>query len=694
MDGVSSASQDVLDGSRRTNSSWSASDAWLAGSAGAAAGAVAAAAAMLRCGKLSYRRTTMRAKAKVKPGEKVVGIDLGTTNSAVAALEAGKSIVIPNAEGSRTTPSVVAYSKDSEMLVGEKAKRQAAVNPENTFYSVKRFIGRDATEVASEMDEVPYRVQADESQVSIWCSSLGKSLAPEDISAQVLRKLARDASSFLKAGVSSAVVTVPAYFNDSQRQSTKAAGTIAGLDVLRIINEPTAAALAYGLDKKSNETIVVFDLGGGTFDVSTLVVGDGVCEVLSTNGDTHLGGDDFDKRIVDWLAKGFKDAEGINLLDDSQAVQRLIEAAEQAKVELSAAQEASITLPFIKVDVTGPKHIYETLTRSKFEELCEDLVERCRQPVLKALEDADLTTADIDEVILVGGSTRIRAVQELAKELCGGKTLNQSVNPDEVVALGAAVQAGVLTGEVKDLILLDVIPLSLTLETHNGICSMFVPRNTRIPIKKTKVFTTAKNNQNGVTITVCQGERKFAKDNKKISIFRLTGIPPAPMGVPQIEVTFDVDSNGILSVTAKDQLTGVEQVVTVVGASTLAPEDVERKVKEAAETEIEEALLRRKMEVRNQAETAIFGIERALRENRAKVPQEKAAMFEAKILALKEAIGTEIKSPDFDADLAQMIIDDLIEAQKEVISVRIREKYDEEQGLKAPEEEPRKRKTL
>ncbi|KAK9070975.1 hypothetical protein SSX86_009543 [Deinandra increscens subsp. villosa] len=506
--------------------------------------------------------------------EKVVGIDLGTTNSAVGAMEGGKPVIVTNAEGQRTTPSVVAYTKSGDRLVGQIAKRQAVVNPENTFFSVKRFIGRKMSEVDEESKQVSYTVVRDENgNVKLDCPAIGKQFAAEEISAQVLRKLVDDASKFLNDKVTKAVVTVPAYFNDSQRTATKDAGKIAGLEVLRIINEPTAASLAYGFERKNNETILVFDLGGGTFDVSVLEVGDGVFEVLSTSGDTHLGGDDFDKRIVDWLAARFKTDEGIDLLKDKQALQRLTETAEKAKMELSTLTQANISLPFITATNDGPKHIDTTLTRAKFEELCSDLLDRLKRPVENSLRDAKLSFSDLDEVILVGGSTRIPAVQDVVKSLTG-KEPNVTVNPDEVVALGAAVQAGVLAGDVSDIVLLDVTPLSIGLETLGGVMTKIIPRNTTLPTSKSEVFSTAADGQTSVEINVLQGEREFVRDNKSLGSFRLDGIPPAPRGVPQIEVKFDIDANGILSVTAIDKGTGKKQDITITGASTLPNDEV------------------------------------------------------------------------------------------------------------------------
>nr|AAA81171.1 DnaK [Cyanophora paradoxa]AAA81295.1 DnaK [Cyanophora paradoxa] len=549
---------------------------------------------------------------EVKHMGKIVGIDLGTTNSVVAVMEGGKPTVITNAEGFRTTPSVVAYTKTGDRLVGQIAKRQAVLNPGNTFYSVKRFIGRKFDEVTEEAKQVPYKVTGTQN-VRIECPALQTSFTPEEISAQVLRKLAEDASKYIGEPVTQAVITVPAYFNDSQRQATKDAGKIAGLEVLRIINEPTAASLAYGLDKKKNETILVFDLGGGTFDVSILEVGDGVFEVLSTSGDTHLGGDDFDKKLVDFFIEEFQKLENINLREDQQALQRLTEAAEKAKIELSSVTQTEITLPFLSLTPSGPKHFDTTLNRAKFEELCSTLIDRCRIPVETALKDAKLTKEDIDEVVLVGGSTRIPAVRELVQKVLD-KVPKQSVNPDEVVAVGAAVQAGVLAGEVKDIVLLDVTPLSLGVETLGGVMSKIIVRNTTIPTQKSELFSTATDGQTNVEIHVLQGERGFAKDNKSLGTFRLDGIAPAPRGVPQIEVTFDIDANGILSVTAKDKGTGKEKSITITGASTLSQDEVERMVQEAEKNAAQDKENRQKIELRNQAESLINQAERQLKE--------------------------------------------------------------------------------
>ena len=571
---------------------------------------------------------------------KVIGIDLGTTNSVVAVMEGGKPEVITNSEGNRTTPSVVAYTKKGELLVGQIAKRQAVVNPENTFYSIKRFIGRKTNEITEELRQVSYKVIQTEDTIKLDCPALNKKFAAEEISAQVLRKLTEDATKYLGETVNQAVITVPAYFNDSQRQATKDAGRIAGLDVLRIINEPTAASLSYGLEKKDNETILVFDLGGGTFDVSVLEVGDGVFEVLATSGDTHLGGDDFDEKIVQWLVQEFKAAEGIDLTQDNQALQRLTEAAEKAKVELSNLSQASINLPFISVSSDGPKHLEKELTRAKFEELCSDLIQRCKTPIQNALKDAELTPDAIDQNVLVGGSTRIPAVQELVKSLLG-KEPNQTVNPDEVVAVGAAVQAGVLGGEVKDILLLDVTPLSLGVETLGGITTKITPRNTIIPTKKSETFSTAVDNQPNVEIHVLQGERELAKDNKSLGTFRLDGIASAPRGVPQIEVTFDIDASGILSVTAKDKATNKQQSITISGASTLPKEDVERMVEEAEANAAADKEKSAKIETKNQADSVCYQTKKQLEELESKIDASEKEKVESLLTKLQTAVDTD-----------------------------------------------------
>ncbi len=570
---------------------------------------------------------------------KVVGIDLGTTNSCVAVMEGGKPTVIANAEGFRTTPSVVAFAKNGDRLVGQIAKRQAVMNPENTFYSVKRFIGRRYDEVTHEATEVSYKVLRDSNgNVKLDCPVAGKQFAPEEISAQVLRKLVEDASKYIGETVTQAVITVPAYFNDSQRQATKDAGRIAGVEVLRIINEPTAASLAYGFDKKSNETILVFDLGGGTFDVSILEVGDGVFEVLATSGDTHLGGDDFDKKIVDYLAEEFRKAEGIDLRKDKQALQRLTEAAEKAKIELSSVTQAEVNLPFITATQDGPKHLDMTLTRTQFEQLCSDLIDRCRVPVENALRDAKLDKAAIDEVVLVGGSTRIPAVQDLVKRILS-KEPNQSVNPDEVVAVGAAIQAGVLAGDVTGILLLDVTPLSLGVETLGGVMTKIITRNTTIPTKKSEVFSTAVDGQSNVEIHVLQGEREMSNDNKSLGTFRLDGIPAAPRGVPQIEVTFDIDANGILNVNAKDKGSGKEQSISITGASTLDKSEVERMVKQAEQNATTDKERREKIDRKNQADSLAYQAEKQLSDLGDKVPDADKTKVEGLVKDLREAIS-------------------------------------------------------
>jgi molecular chaperone DnaK len=588
---------------------------------------------------------------------KAVGIDLGTTNSAIACMEGDRPTVIVNAEGGRTTPSVVAFTPDGERLIGQIAKRQAVLHPKATIYSAKRFIGRKWDEVQSELKTVPYAVTKGPND-AVRFDINGKPYAPEEISAQVLRKLVDDASKFLGEKVTEAVITAPAYFNDAQRQATKDAGTIAGLNVLRIINEPNAAALAYGMDKQQAQTIMVFDLGGGTFDVSVLDVGEGVCEVRATSGDTHLGGDDFDKRVVDWLADEFKKDQGIELRGDVQVLQRLYEAAEKAKCELSSTAQTQLNLPFITADASGPKHLNVTLTRATFEALTRDLVERCLKPVQQAMDDANLTGKEIDEVLLVGGSTRIPAVQALVKKLTGGKEPNMSVNPDEVVALGAAVQAGIIKGEVSDVLLLDVTPLSLGVETMGGVMTRLIERNTTIPARRTEAFSTAEDNQSAVDVVVLQGEREMARDNRTLGRFRLEGIRSAPRGVPQVEVTFDIDANGILNVSARDKDTGKEQTITISGSTSLDKGEIDRMIKDAEAHAAEDRTRRQEIDQRNHVDALAYQVERTLVEMGDRAPVHEKVRAEQLVAeartALKENAPME-RLRTLASDLEQMV---------------------------------------
>jgi molecular chaperone DnaK len=569
---------------------------------------------------------------------KIIGIDLGTTNSVVSVMEGGSATVITTAEGGRIAPSVVAFNKNGERMVGQTAKRQAVVNPDNTIYSIKRFIGRHFDETSAERSMVPYQVvKGPTGDVRVKVPVTGKEYSPQEISAMILGKLKTDAEAYLGEPVTQAVITVPAYFNDSQRQATKDAGKIAGLEVLRIINEPTASALAYGLDKKKNETILVFDLGGGTFDVSVLEVGEGVIEVKATNGDTHLGGDDWDQKITNWAADEFKKDQGIDLRQDRQALQRLREAAEKAKIELSTVMETEINLPYITADASGPKHLQLKLSRAKFEQMTDDLLLRCRKPFEAALKDSGLSADKLDEVVLVGGSSRMPMVQELVRKLTNGKEPNKGVNPDEVVAIGAAIQGGVLGGDVKDILLLDVTPLSLGVETMGSVMTVMIERNTTIPVRKTETYSTAADNQTAVDIHVLQGERPMANDNMSLGRFRLDGIPPAPRGVPQVEVTFDIDANGILNVTAKDKASGKEQKVTITASTNLNKNDIDRMVQEARQNESADKERRESIQVKNDADNLVYQTEKALRELGDKVPSAERGAIESKINDLKQA---------------------------------------------------------
>jgi molecular chaperone DnaK len=585
---------------------------------------------------------------------KIIGIDLGTTNSCVAVMEGGSPTVIPNQEGNRTTPSVVAFTKSGERLVGQVAKRQAITNPENTVFSIKRFMGRRFDEVSEEMKMVPYHVtQGDHGDARV--EILGKKYSPPEISAMILTKLKEAAEAYLGEKVTQAVITVPAYFNDAQRQATKDAGKIAGLDVLRIINEPTAAALAYGLDKKTNETIAVYDFGGGTFDISILEVGEGVVEVKSTNGDTHLGGDNIDQRIIDWIVAEFKKANGIDLSKDQMALQRLKEAAEKAKMELSTLLETEVNLPFITADATGPKHLVEKLTRARFEQMVEDVVQRSMGPCKQAMTDAGVTPQKIDEVVLVGGQTRMPRIQKLVNDLFG-KDPHKGVNPDEVVAVGAAVQGGVLGGEVKDVLLLDVTPLSLGIETMGGVFTKLIERNTTIPTRKSETFSTASDNQPSVEIKVSQGERSMARDNRLLGVFQLGNIPPAPRGVPQIEVTFDIDANGILNVTAKDRGTNNEQKITITSSSGLSKDEVDKMARDAESHSAEDRKLKDTIDARNRADAMIYNVEKTLKEHRSKVSEADAKEIETALEEAKKVIN------ENDADKINAAIDRLTQS--------------------------------
>lgn len=616
--------------------------------------------------------------------EKIIGIDLGTTNSVVAVMEAGTPKVIPNEEGQNTTPSVVAFTKDGKRLVGVLAKRQAVTNPENTIFSAKRLIGRKYDEVKNELSHLPYKV-VKRPNGDLAIVAQGEEYTPQEIAAAILSKLKQAAENYLGHPIKSAVITVPAYFNDSERQATKDAGRIAGLDVKRIINEPTAAALAYGLDKKKNGTIAVFDFGGGTFDISILEINDGVIEVKSTNGDTHLGGDDIDNRIISWIIEEFKKDTGIDLKNDRMALQRLKEAAEKAKIELSSMHETEINLPYITADASGPKHLTLKLSRAKLESLCSDIFERLLVPCKKAMQDAAIKKEQIDEVILVGGSTRIPKVQQLVKDFFG-KEPNKSVNPDEVVAIGAAVQGAILAGEVTDVLLLDVTPLSLGIETLGGVTTRLIERNTTIPTRKSQVFSTAEDNQTAVDIRVVQGEREFAKDNKLLGQFRLEGLPPAPRGVPQVEVTFDIDANGIVNVSAKDKATNKEQKITITSSSGLSKEEVDRMVQEAAAHEKEDRKAREAIEKRNRLDSLIFDIEKTLNENKEKLAQEDIEATQTAIENAKKAV----KEHENDAEELQKATDELLKSSHKVAEILYKQNTGKSEGESEDSTNPNK----